>query len=318
MLRLLKQTNSLRNVARNFASAAAPVKEIKKVGVVGMGSMGHGIVQLSAQSDYEVVAVDLSKDVIDHAMGAIEGSLQKMASKGKISEEDVSKGLGNITTSTDIGAVADCDLVVEAIVENLPIKIDFYKNLGALTAEHGGILASNTSSFPITEMGKASGRPEAMCGLHYFNPVAIMKLVEIVKTDATESSVIDAVSKYVTNTGKIGVPCSDTPGFIVNRLLVPYIVQGVAMMARGDAKAEDIDTAMMYGAGYPMGPITLSDYVGNDINLAVMKGWMERYPEDPAFQVPEAMELLEKMVADNKLGRKTGEGFYKWKGNKRA
>merc|ERR1719498_422720 len=145
-----------------------------------------------------------------------------------------------------------------------------------------------------------------------------MKLVEIVSTDHTDPSVVEKVSAFVAKTGKTGVPCGDTPGFIVNRLLVPYIVQGVAMVARGDAKPDDIDLAMRLGAGYPMGPITLSDYVGNDINLAVMKGWVDRYPDDPSFQCPEALELLEKMVAENKLGRKTGQGFYKWEGNKRA
>ena len=248
--------------------------------------------------------------------GAINGSLDKLEAKGKLSCT-ADEARANITTSTDLAAAAeDCDLIIEAIVENLPVKLDFYKNLGNMTSS-GQILASNTSSFPITEMALASGRPEDVVGLHYFNPVQIMKLVEVVSTEHTLASNVDAVTAYVERTGKVGVPCGDTPGFIVNRLLVPYIVQGVAMLARGDAKAEDIDMAMRLGAGHPMGPITLSDYVGNDINLAVMKGWVERYPDDPAFQAPEAMELLEKMVADNKLGRKTGEGFFKWDGNKK-
>jgi 3-hydroxyacyl-CoA dehydrogenase len=301
---------------RSFSSSTTMAKEIKKIGVVGMGSMGHGIVQLSAQSGYEVVAVDLEQKVIDHAMGAINGSLDKLEAKGKLNCT-ADEARANITTSTDIGAAAeDCDLIIEAIIENLPIKLDFYKQLGGLTSS-GQILASNTSSFSITEMAEASGRPEDVVGLHYFNPVQIMKLVEVVSTEHTLQSNVDSVTAYVERTGKVGVPCGDTPGFIVNRLLVPYIVQGVAMVARGDAKADDIDLAMQLGAGYPMGPITLSDYVGNDINLAVMKGWLEKFPNDPAFQVPEAMVLLEEMVANNKLGRKTGEGFFKWEGNKR-
>ena len=307
-----------RTVRRSFSSTSNAAKEIKKIGVVGMGSMGHGIVQLSAQSGFEVVAVDLDQNVIDHAMSSINGSLDKLQAKGKLSEEVVASARANITTSTDLGAAAeDCDLIIEVIVENLPIKLAFYKDLGGLT-KAGQILASNTSSYPITEMANASGRPEDVCGLHYFNPVQIMKLVEVVSTEHTSQQTVDAVTAYVEKTGKVGVPCGDSPGFIVNRLLVPYIVQGVAMVARGDAKPDDIDLAMRLGAGYPMGPITLSDYVGNDINLAVMKGWVERFPNDPAFQAPEAMELLEEMVAAGKLGRKTGEGFFKWEGNKRV
>ena len=310
---LRSSISTVASSARSMSSSAAAAKEIQRVAVVGMGSMGHGIVQLSAASGFDVVAVDLSQDAVDKAMSHIEGSLTKMASKND--SVDVEGTMGRIETSTDVSAVADADLVVEAIVENLPIKLDFFKSLGEITKDDA-ILATNTSSFPVTEMALASGRPSHVCGLHYFNPVQIMKLVEIVATDHTDPAAIDAVSAFVKKTGKVGVPCSDTPGFIVNRLLVPYIVQGVAMVARGDATPQDVDTAMRLGAGHPMGPITLSDYVGNDINLAVMKGWVERYPDDPAFQAPEAMELLEKMCAENKLGRKTGQGFYKWEGNK--
>ena len=224
--------------------------------------------------------------------------------------------MGKISTATDIAEANDVDLVVEAIVENLPIKLDFFERLGKIMPEDT-ILASNTSSFPISELAEASGRPNMVCGLHYFNPVQIMKLVEIVETPTTDNAVIDRVTRFVEKTGKTGVPCKDTPGFIVNRLLVPYIVSAVGMLARGDAKADDIDTAMRLGAGMPMGPITLSDYVGNDISLAVMQGWVERFPDNPQFQIPEAMQLLEDMVAANKLGRKTGQGFYEWEGNKR-
>ena len=157
-----------------------------------------------------------------------------------------------------------------------------------------------------------------MVWLHYFNPVQIMKLVEVVSTEHTTPAVLDAVVAFVDKTGKTPVKCGDTPGFIVNRLLVPYITQAVAMVARGDAEPEAVDTAMMLGAGHPMGPITLSDYVGNDINLACMQGWREAYPDDPAFDIPEGIALLEKMVAEGKLGRKTGQGFFKWEGNKKV
>ena len=310
---------------RAFASSAAARGEIAKIGIVGMGSMGHGIAQLSAGAGYEVVAGDLDGAALSAAMGHIEGSLNKLASKtaAKAGTDEAealagaAEALARITATTDLGDVRDCDLVIEAIVENLPVKLDFYERLGALCGADT-IFASNTSSFPITEMAEASGRPEKVCGLHYFNPVQIMKLCEIVHTEHTDKQVLEDVAAFVAKTGKVGVPCGDSPGFIVNRLLVPYIVQGVAMVARGDAKPDDIDLAMRLGAGYPMGPITLSDYVGNDINLAVMKGWVERFPDDPAFQVPEAMELLEEMVEKDLLGRKTGQGFFKWEGNKRV
>ena len=268
--------------------------ELNKIAVVGLGSMGHGVAQLCASAGYNVVAVDLSQEVVDHSMGAIEGSVLKLAQKkaakagtdGKAEEEEARAALSRIETSTDVNAVADCDLVIEAIVENLPIKLEFFENLGKITKDDC-ILASNTSSFPITKMAEASGVAHRVCGIHYFNPVQLMKLVEVVSTEHTEADVTSAMVQFAKQTGKVPVTCGDTPGFIVNRLLVPYIAQGVAMLARGDASADDIDTAMRLGAGYPMGPITLSDYVGNDINLAVMEGWMEAEPNNPAFQIPE-------------------------------
>ena len=256
--------------------------------------MGHGVAQLCASAGYNVVAVDLSQDVVEHSMKAIEGSLLKLSQKkaakagtdGTAEEAEARASLGRIETSTDVNAVGDCDLVIEAIVENLPIKLDFFENLGKVTSDNC-ILASNTSSFPITKMAEASGVAHRVCGIHYFNPVQLMKLVEVVSTEHTDADVTSTMVDFVKQTGKVPVTCGDTPGFIVNRLLVPYIAQGVAMLARGDATAEDIDTAMRLGAGYPMGPITLSDYVGNDINLAVMEGWMEAEPNNPAFQIPE-------------------------------
>ena len=314
-----------RSQGRRLFNSTAATNELQKISVVGLGSMGHGVAQLCATAGDDVVAVDISKDVMDHAKGQIEGSLLKLAGKkaakegtDPAAEEDAARAtLARIEMTTDVEAVADSDLVIEAIIENLPIKKKFFEQLGGIVQPHT-ILASNTSSFPITEMAEASGIPERVCGIHYFNPVQLMRLVEVVSTEHTNKEIVDEMVAFVKKTGKVPVTCGDTPGFIVNRLLVPYIAQGVAMLARGDATAEDIDTAMRLGAGYPMGPITLSDYVGNDINLAVMQGWTEADPENPAFQIPEGVELLEKMVAENKLGRKTGQGFYKWEGNKRV
>lgn len=289
-----------------------------------MGSMGHGIAQLSAEAGFKVVATDASAEGLAHGMRAIESSLKLVAArkvkKGTATEaeaeEAMASALSLISATDDMGEVASStDLVIEAIIEDRGIKLKFFEDLGKLVTEDT-IVATNTSSYSVKEMAVASGIPERVCGLHYFNPVQIMKLCEVIGTDLTDPAVLEKVNTFVAKQGKTAVTCGDTPGFIVNRLLVPYIAQGVGLLARGDATAKDIDTAMMLGAGHPMGPITLSDYVGNDINLAVMKGWMEKEPENPAFQNPEGVALLEQMVADGLLGRKTGQGFYKWDGNK--
>jgi len=298
--------------------------KIETVGVVGMGSMGHGVAQLCAEAGYNVVVCDLQDDNLNKGLAAIEKSLTSAAARnvkrGKMDEdaaqEHMTNSLERITGSTDLGHVTEnSDLIIEAIIEDMNVKLPFFKELGE-TCKPDAILATNTSSFSVTEMAEASGIPERVCGLHYFNPVQVMKLVEIVHTDHTSADTLVSINEFVNQTGKTPVSCGDTAGFIVNRLLVPYIAQGVAMLARGDATAEDIDTAMMLGAGHPMGPITLSDYVGNDINLAVMKGWVRKYPSDPAFMNPQGIELLESMVENNMLGRKTGQGFYRWEGNK--
>jgi len=229
---------------------------------------------MGADKGYKVILNDMNADALDKAKAHIEGSLTKVYGKkfGDDAGAKVEETMSRISTTTSMADTAEAaDLNIEAIVENLPIKNDFFRDLSAMV-KPDAILASNTSSFPIHEMADASGIPERVCGLHYFNPVQIMKLVEVVRTDKTDPAVIDAVTEFVVKTGKVPVQAKDTPGFIVNRLLVPYIAEAVAMVARGDASPEDVDTAMKLGAGHPMGPITLSDYVGNDINLAVMRG----------------------------------------------
>ena len=271
-----------------------------------------------------MLAIDLHEDGLTRGLGAIEKSLKKAAerkvAKGSMTEaaaeEEMTSTLERISGSTDLGHVTDgADLVIEAIVEDLNVKLPFFKELGR-SCKPDAIIATNTSSFSVMEMAEASGVEERVCGLHYFNPVQMMKLVEIIHTEKTSPEVLEAVNAFVVQTGKVPVTCGDTPGFIVNRLLIPYLFQGLAMLARGDATAEDIDTAMRLGAGHPMGPIMLTDYVGSDITLAAMHGWVRKYPSDPAFMCPQGMELLEHMVEENLLGRKTGQGFYRWDGNK--
>jgi 3-hydroxyacyl-CoA dehydrogenase len=296
--------------------------KIEKVGVIGCGLMGHGIVQIAAQGGCQVVVVETEQAFLDKGLARIDKSIKRMASKlvekGKKTEAEgaamVENVLGSITGTLDRSDLADCDLVVEAIIENLEAKTSLFAELGEICKPQT-IFASNTSSFPIAEMAKASGRPTRFVGLHFFNPVQLMRLVEVVRTDDTDAEVFEAARAFGAASGKTPVSCKDTPGFVVNRLLVPFMTQALLMLERGDASREDIDAAMQLGCGHPMGPLTLTDYVGLDTTLYILQGWKERYPNEAAFEVP---KILETMVAEGKLGRKTGEGFYKWDGDKKA
>jgi 3-hydroxyacyl-CoA dehydrogenase len=295
--------------------------QIGRVGVVGCGLMGHGIAQVAAQAGLEVVVLEGKQEFLDSGLARIDKSLAKLAQKatekGKPADQaqaDAAATRARITGTLERKDLADCDLVVEAIVEDLAAKKELFAALGKL-CKPATILASNTSSFPIGEMAEASGRPARFVGLHFFNPVQLMKLVEVVRTDATDAEVFAAARSFGEAVGKTPVACKDTPGFIVNRLLVPYMTQALQMLERGDATKEDIDAAMQYGCGHPMGPITLTDYVGLDTTLAILEGWVERFPDEPAFAIP---GILREKVAQKKLGRKSGEGFYKWQGDKKV
>lgn len=309
-----------RIVKVRFLSTKVHVPEFKRVGVVGLGLMGHGVAQMAAQAGFEVMAIESSPEALATGMKRIQGSMQKVLSKdvqkGKITEAEskiaFDKVMSRFTTTTSTADARDCDLIVEAIIENIDIKLDFYKNLGKVIKPEG-IFASNTSSLQITAMGVASGRPERFVGLHFFNPVQLMKLVEVVRTDSTAPEVFDAVTAWGKQIGKVTVSCKDTPGFIVNRLLVPYMAQAMAMLDRGDASVGDIDVSMQLGAGHPMGPLHLADYVGLDTCMSILQGWSNTYPEETAFRVPAS---LAKLVAAGHYGRKSGRGFYKWNGDK--
>jgi 3-hydroxyacyl-CoA dehydrogenase len=296
--------------------------QIKKVGVIGCGLMGHGIAQVAAQGGCDVVVVEADQAALDSGMARIHKSVAKLGEKavekGKASpEQAAAQGkavLARLSGSLERRSVADCDLVIEAIVENLDVKNKLFGELGKL-CKPATIFASNTSSFPIADMAAASGRPARTIGLHFFNPVQLMRLVEVVRTDATDPEVLAAARAFGEACGKAPVTAKDTPGFVVNRLLVPYMTQALLMLERGDATADDIDTAMKLGCGHPMGPIELTDYVGLDTTLYILQGWVKRFPEEPAFEIP---AVLERKVKEGKLGRKSGEGFYKWQGDKRA
>lgn len=287
---------------------------IQKVGVVGCGLMGHGIAQVAAQAGMTVVVRETEQAALDRGIGRIEKSLAKLVEKQKLSQADADAARKRLSGTLELAGLKDCDLVVEAIVEDMAVKAPLYAELGKL-CKPSTILATNTSSFSVAEMGTASGRPDRMVGLHFFNPVQLMKLVEVVRTPATSEDAFAEALAFGEAVGKVTVAASDTPGFIVNRLLLPYMLEAMRLVERGDATVEDVDTGMSLGCGYPMGPFTLTDYVGLDTTLFICKGWHERFPNDPLFVPPQI--LLDK-VAAGKLGRKTGEGFYKWDGDKRA
>jgi 3-hydroxyacyl-CoA dehydrogenase len=294
----------------------------KTVGVVGLGLMGHGIAQVSAEKGYNVVAVELEDRFLEGGMKRISDSVSKLTekavAKGKLDQAagaaHVEATMGRITATTDRAALASCDVIVEAVIEDLTLKEKLYKEIGSVVDDNC-VIASNTSSLPIGKMAGYCGRPKQMCGLHFFNPVQLMQLVEVIKTDETDPAVFARAMDFAKSLKKTPIECIDTPGFVVNRLLVPYICSALALVERGVASPSDVDVGMKLGTGHPMGPVQLADYVGLDTMLNIMKGWTADYPDEPAFFIPRS---LEEKVAAGKLGRKTGEGFYKWDGDKLA
>lgn len=285
-----------------------------KVGVVGLGLMGHGVCQVAAASGVHssVIAYEPEQKFLDLGRDRIESSITKMVSKGKLTQEDADKTMSTIHYTTNISDLADADFVVEAVIESIDLKRDIYTALGA-TCKPETIFASNTSSLSIAEMAQFSGRTDKFVGVHFFNPVVIMRLVEVIRTEDTSSAAFNAAFKWVQDIGKVPVSCGDTPGFIVNRLLVPSLVQALLMVDRGDASVKDIDISMKLGCGHPMGPMQLSDYIGLDTMFFIIQGWREKYPEEPSFVMP---KCLEEKVTEGNLGRKTGKGFYHWEGDK--
>jgi 3-hydroxyacyl-CoA dehydrogenase len=308
-----------RAATRRLFSSEAHV--IQRVGVVGLGLMGHGIVQNAAEKGFAVVAVEQEQKFLDGGMARIKGSVEKLAakavSKGKLTEAQAAEGtaatLGRITPGLGIEALAECDIVVEAVIEDLKLKEALYGSLGHVCLPEC-ILASNTSSLSIGTMAAYCGRPSHMIGLHFFNPVQLMQLVEVVRTDATDPAVFGRAMAFARALGKTPVDCIDTPGFVVNRLLVPFLIEAILLVERGTASPSDVDVAMKLGAGHPMGPIHLADYIGLDTILSIIAGWQEAHPAD-GFVVPASLRAK---VSEGKLGRKSGEGFYKWNGDKLA
>jgi 3-hydroxybutyryl-CoA dehydrogenase len=279
--------------------------KIEKVGVVGCGLMGAGIAEICAKSGYDTIAREVNDELLAKGLDRIRRSLDKAVSKGKLEEDQKEEALGRLTGTTDLEALADCDLVVEAIVENLELKCELYTALDGIV-KRSGVFASNTSSLTITELAMATNRTERFLGLHFFNPVPIMKLVEVVRTMMTDDQVFEQTKEFISSLGKEPVSCRDNSGFIVNRLLVPYLLDAIRGLEEGIGSVEDIDKAMQLGCGYPMGPLTLLDFVGLDTTYFIANIMFEEYREKRFAPPP----LLKQMVLAGRLGRKSGRGFY--------
>ncbi|XP_003382711.1 PREDICTED: hydroxyacyl-coenzyme A dehydrogenase, mitochondrial-like [Amphimedon queenslandica] len=302
-------------IRRAFSCTARASAPVHNLTVIGSGLMGAGIAQVSAQTGHNVTLVDMTNELLQRAEQRIKGSVERVAKKQfkedpKAQSDFASQTLSRIKYMVDVekSVGSDCDLLIEAIIENMKIKQNLFSKLDKV-APSSTIFTSNTSSLSITEMASVTGRADRFGGLHFFNPVAVMKLVEVVRIAGTSDATFDTLTSYVTAVKKTPVCCKDTPGFIVNRLLVPYLAEAMRLLERGDASARDIDTAMKLGAGYPMGPIELADYVGLDVNKFVLDGWHKKFPDNPLFA---PSETLNKLVDEGKLGVKTGEGFYKY------
>jgi len=278
---------------------------MKKIGVLGTGTMGAGIIQVMAQSGYEVVLRARRQTSVDGGMAKVKKNLEKMVAKEKITEKDKEEILGRISGSTDISIVKDADLIIEAATENMEAKKALFAELDEL-CKPDTIIATNTSSLSITEIAAATKRPDKVIGMHFFNPVPVMKLVEIIKGLATSEETKDVILKLTESIKKTPVEVAEAPGFVVNRILIPMINEAVGILAEGIADAEGIDNAMKLGANHPMGPLALGDLIGLDVCLAIMDVLYEEFG-DPKYR---AHPLLRKMVRADQLGMKTGKGFY--------
>jgi len=282
--------------------------EIKKVGVVGCGAMGSGIIQVCAQSGYQVVVSEINDELLTKGLALINSVLTKSVDRGKISQQDKETILNRIKGTTRTKDFYDCDLVIEAATENMKLKKKIFAELDKICPEHA-ILASNTSCLSITDMAMATNRPDRVLGLHFFNPAPIMKLLEIIKTTATSDKTLKVSRDFGNSLGKTVVIAQDTPGFIVNRLMVPFLLNAICMLEAGIATREDIDTAINLGLSHPMGPLALADFIGLDVVFAIANAIYQDFKE-PQYAPP---ALLKKMVANGWLGRKTGKGFYEYK-----
>ena len=278
---------------------------IQKIGVIGAGQMGNGIAQVAACAGYDVVMVDIKDEYVDKGLGTIQFSLGKLVSKERMTQEEADSALARIVTGTDRSACADCDLVVEAVPEILELKTSIFSELDGLCKPET-ILASNTSSISITTIAESTNRPDKVIGMHFMNPVPIMKLVEVINGEHTSTETNSAVNEAAEKMGKIALSCNDAPGFVSNRILCPMLNEAILTLQEGVAEPEAIDGIMKLGMNHPIGPLALSDLIGLDTVLHIMNVLHEGLGDDKYAPAP----LLVSMVEDGKLGRKTGQGFY--------
>jgi 3-hydroxybutyryl-CoA dehydrogenase len=280
---------------------------IKTVGVIGAGTMGNGIAQVFAQSGFTVRLYDASAPAVDRALQTIDRSLSKFVEKGKLTAEHRDAALGRLSAAASLDAFADADYVVEAVVENLDVKRDIFGQLDRITRP-GVILSSNTSSISITTIGAATSRPESVLGMHFMNPVPLMTLVELIRGQATSPESMKTASELCTALGKTPVEAADYPGFIANRILMPMINEAIFALMEGVGTPEAIDSVMKLGMNHPMGPLTLADFIGLDVCLAILNVLHDGLG-DPKYR---PCPLLKRMVAAGHLGRKSGRGFYQY------
>ncbi|MEO8304643.1 MAG: 3-hydroxybutyryl-CoA dehydrogenase [Betaproteobacteria bacterium] len=283
------------------------MSEIRKVGVIGAGTMGNGIAQACATAGLQVVMVDVAEAAVLRGVSAITGSLDRMHKKDKITDADRSAALGRVEGTTDYDALKACDLIIEAATENEAVKLSILKQADDL-AQPGVILASNTSSISITRLAAATSRPGKFIGMHFFNPVPMMALVELIRGLETEDATVASVEALAKRLGKTPIVVKNSPGFVVNRILCPMINEAVFALQEGLASAEDIDNGMKLGCSHPIGPLALADLVGLDVMLSVMEVFYRDF-NDPKYR---PALLLKEMVAAGHLGRKTGRGFYNY------
>ncbi len=281
--------------------------EITRVAVVGAGTMGAGIAQVMAQAAISITMIDRDEKVISSALGKIEKNLSRSVERGRISEEDAGIALGLIETDTDLRATEDVDLIIEAVPEILELKTQIFRTVDEAAPEHA-ILASNTSSISITRLAAETKRPEKVVGMHFFNPVPLMALVEVVSGLVSSVESVEAVYDLAKRVGKTPVIVEDAPGFVSNRVLMPMINEAIFCLEEGVASREDIDTVMKLGMNHPMGPLTLADLIGLDVCLDILEVLQKDFG-DPKYR---ACPLLRRMVAAGHLGRKTGHGFYSY------
>lgn len=279
--------------------------ELRTIGVVGLGLMGSGIAQVSAAAGFRTIAREVSDEFLDKGLARIQKQLDKAVEKGKLTAESAAETLSRLEGTTELAGLAECDLVIEAVTEDLSVKKETFQALDRALGPDA-ILASNTSSLSITEMAAFTQRPERMVGLHFFNPVPVMKLVEVVKTLVTDDDVFETAVSFTQKLGKTPARTTDRGGFIVNRLLIPYLLDAIRALEEGVGSVEDIDNAMKLGCGHPMGPLTLLDFVGLDTTYHIANIMFEEFREARFAPPP----MLKRMVSLGHFGRKSGRGFY--------